>query len=80
MDRYFTTVPLAECCLERNLTIVGTMRLNQKGIPAEIKKTDKHDKLSTFYVHSKDDDLMLVPHFQNKEECKEKFGCVDIDV
>ena len=68
-------LPLAQCCLERNLTIVGTMRLNWKGIPAEIKKIDKHNKLSTFYVHSKDDDLMLISHFQNKEECKEKWLC-----
>ena len=27
MDRYFTSVPLAQWCSERNITIVGTMRL-----------------------------------------------------
>ena len=44
MDRYFTSIPLAQSCLERNITIVGTMQLNQKGIPADIKKLDKCDE------------------------------------
>ena len=44
MDRYFTSVPLAQWCLERNITIVGTMPLNWKGIPAEIKKIEKRDE------------------------------------
>ena len=36
------------------------MRLDQKGIPAKIKKIGKSDEWSTFYVYGKDDDLMLV--------------------
>ena len=60
MGRYFNSVPLAQWCLERNITIVGTMRLDRKGIPAEIEKIDKCDERSTFYVHGKNDDLILV--------------------
>ena len=37
MDRYFSSVPLAQWCSERNITIVVTMGLDGKGIPAEIK-------------------------------------------
>ena len=70
MDRHFTSVPLAQWCLERNITIVGTMWLNRKGIPAEIKKMDKHDKQSTFYIHGKDDDLMLVSYVDKKKSGK----------
>ena len=70
MDRYFTSVPLAQWCLERNITIVGTMRLDRKGIPAEIKNIDKHDEQSTFYVHGKDDDLMLVSYVDKKKSGK----------
>ena len=70
MDRYFTSVPLAQWCLERNITIVGTMRLGRKGIAAEIKKIDKRDERSTFYVYGKDDDLMLVSHVDKKESRK----------
>ena len=62
MDRYFSSVALAQWCSERNITIVGTMGLNRKGIPAEIKKTDKHDERSAFYAHGQDGDLMLVSY------------------
>ena len=68
-------LPLAQCCLERNLTIVGTMRLNWKGIPAEIKKIDKHNDQSTFYVRGKDDDRMLVPYV-DKKKSREKIVVV----
>ena len=60
MDRYFTSVPLAQWCLERNMTIVGAMRLDRKGFPAEIKKINKRDERST--IRGKDDDLMLVSY------------------
>ena len=69
-DRHFTSVPLAQWCLEGNITIVGTMQLDRKGIPAEIKKMDKHDKQSTFYIHGKDDDLMLVSYVDKKKSGK----------
>ena len=70
MNRYFTSVPLAQWCLERNIAIVGTMRLDRKGIPAEIEKIDKRDERSTFYVHDKDDDLMLVSYVDKKKSGK----------
>ena len=70
MDRYFTSVPLAQWCLERNITIVSTMRLDWKGISAEIKKIDKRDEQFTFYVHGKDDDLMLVSYVDKKKSGK----------
>ena len=37
LDRYFTSVTLAEWCLEKNITIVGTLKSNRKGIPKEMK-------------------------------------------
>ena len=73
MDRYFTSVPLAQWCLERNIAIVGTMRLDRKGIPAEIKKIDKRDERSTSYVHNKDDDLMLVSYVDKKKNRKKNM-------
>ena len=67
MDRCFTSIPLAQWSLERNITIVDTMRLDQKDLPPEIKKVDKHDERSTFYVHDKDDDLMLVSYTDKRK-------------
>ena len=69
MDRYFTSVPLAQWCLERNMTIVGAMRLDRKGFPAEIKKINKRDERST--IRGKDDDLMLVS-YENKYKSGKK--------
>ena len=73
MDRYFTSVPLAQWCLERNITIVSAMRQDSKGIPAEIKKIDKRDERSTSYVHNKDDDLMLVSYVDKKKSRKKNM-------
>ena len=70
MDGYFTSVPLAQWCLERNISIIDTMQLNWKGIPAEIKKIDRRDEQSTFYVHGKDDDLVLVSYVDKKKSGK----------
>ena len=73
MDRYFSSVPLAQWCSERNITIVGTMGLHQKGIPAEIKKTDKHDERSAFYAHGQDGDLMLVSYVDKMKSGNKNF-------
>ena len=35
LDRYFTSVTLAEWCLERNITMVGTLKSDRKGISKE---------------------------------------------
>ena len=51
MDRYFTSVSLAEWALENHFTIVGTMRLDRKGIPAEIKSVNNRQERSVLHVH-----------------------------
>ena len=51
MDRYFTSVTLAEWALDRNFTIVGTMRHDRKGIPKELKVMKNRDERSVLYVH-----------------------------
>ena len=37
LDRYFTSMAIAEWCLERNITITGTLKSDRKGIPNEMK-------------------------------------------
>ena len=37
MDRYFTSVTRAQSALEKKITIVGTMWLDRKSIPIEIR-------------------------------------------
>ena len=37
MDRLYTSVPLAEWMLDRDVTVVGTLNINRRGIPPELK-------------------------------------------
>ena len=38
-DRLYTSFPLAKWLLEKRITYVGTMELNRKGAPNELKET-----------------------------------------
>ena len=55
LDRYFTSVTLAEWCLERNITIVGTLKSYRKGIPKEIKGVADREEKSTALCYSEDE-------------------------
>ena len=51
MDRYYTTVDLAEELVkERNLTMLGTLQSNRKGIPEEFKQAKGRDVHSTLFA------------------------------
>ena len=45
-DRLYTTVPLAQWLLSHNITCVGTIQANRRGIPVEIKQLDNRKPLS----------------------------------
>lgn len=50
-DNFFTSMPLAKELLKRNLTCIGTMRSNRKGIPKRMlpdKKREIHSSRSLF--------------------------------
>lgn len=47
MDNFFTSVPLAEKLLEKNLTIVGTLRQNKRDIPPVMKPSKLREKYSS---------------------------------
>ena len=69
MDRYFTSITLVRWATEKDFTIVGTMRLDRKGIPKEIKQMENREK-STFYVHAKHEEIMLVSYIDKKKSGK----------
>ena len=50
LDRYFTSVTLAEWCLERNITIVGSIKSDRKGIPMEMKEVAGREEWFYFLV------------------------------
>ena len=73
MDRYFTSVTLAEWGLQNNFTIVGTMRHDRKGIPNELKAMTHRDEKSTLSVHRQDKEMMLVSYIDKKKSGKKNI-------
>ncbi|XP_034058307.1 piggyBac transposable element-derived protein 4-like [Gymnodraco acuticeps] len=47
MDNFFTSIPLAEKLLEKNLTLVGTLRQNKPDIPPVMKPNKLREKYSS---------------------------------
>ena len=54
LDWYFTSVALADWCFERNITIVGALKSNRKGIPKEMKGLADREEKSTAFCYSED--------------------------
>ena len=74
MDRYFTSVTIARWCSERGITIVGTMRLDRKGIPKELKQFHDREERSTTYIYACNDDIMLVSYIEKKKSGKKRHS------
>ncbi|KAJ4949471.1 hypothetical protein JOQ06_020986 [Pogonophryne albipinna] len=47
MENFFTSIPLAEKLLEKNLTIVGTLRQKKPDIPPVMKPSKSREKHSS---------------------------------
>ena len=70
VDRYFTSITLADWATSHNFSIVGTMRLDCKGIPKEIKTLEGRQEKSTLYAYQKDGEAMLVSYVDKKKSGK----------
>ena len=70
MDRYSTSVTIAQSALEKKITIVGTMRLDRKGIPKEIKSLENREERSILYVFDSDENILLVSYIDKKKSGK----------
>ena len=46
MDRYYTSIPLAEWLYDKNITCIGTLNSNRKGLPKETKETKGREENS----------------------------------
>ena len=46
MDRYYTSIPQAEWLHDKNITYIGTLNSNRKGLPKEIKETKGREENS----------------------------------
>ena len=61
MDRYFASITLADWAT-KHFSIVGTMSLDRKGIPKEIKSMDGREENSTIYAYQRNGDGLLVSY------------------
>ena len=68
MDRYFTSIPLSEWLLDRNITLVGTMKESRAGIPHDIRSTVGREEKSTTYMYNRDNskEKMLISWIDKK--------------
>ena len=46
MDCHYTSIALAEWLYDKNITCIGTLNSNRKGLPKEIKETKGREKNS----------------------------------
>ena len=70
MDSYFTSVYLATWALEKNITIVGTMNQDQKGISKEVKPVADREERTVMHVYNTKEKIMLFSYFDKKKSCK----------
>ena len=70
MDRYFTSLPVAEYLLENDITVVGTLRSHHIGLPKELTEVKDRDDLSVKYAFTEDGNIMLVSYVVKKKSGK----------
>ena len=73
LDRYFTSVTLARWCLEKKITLVGTMHHDRKGMPAELKPVAHREDKSVVHVHAENDNMILISWIDTKKSGKKNI-------
>ena len=73
MQGYFKSVSLASKALKKNITIVGTMRHDRKGIPKELKSVAKREEKSVMYIYHTKEKKMVTSYIDKKKSGKENF-------
>jgi hypothetical protein len=66
VDNFFTSISLANKLLENNITLLGTLRTNRKGIPAEMIETKNRDEYSSKFMFT--DKLQLTNYCPKKRK------------
>ena len=67
-DRYFTSV--SSWALEKNITIVGTIKHDRKGIPKELKPVSDREERSIMHVYNIREKTVLVSYVDKKKSGK----------
>ena len=70
MDCYFTLITLADWETTKHFSIIGTTRLDRKGIPTEIKSMEGCEENTTIYAYQSNDDSLLVSYINKMKAGK----------
>ena len=70
LDRHFTSITLAQWCLEKRISTVRTMRTDRKEMPKKMKESRDREEKPTKYCHSEDNKLLLVSYIDKKKKSK----------
>ena len=73
IDRYFTSISLTTWALEKNITIVGTIKYDRKGIPKELKPVADREERSAMHVYNTRDKIMFFSYIDKKENGKKNI-------
>ena len=65
MDLYYTSIPLADWPYDKNITCIGTLNSNRKGLPKEIKETKGREENSWISCKSDKGEVTLNSHVVN---------------
>lgn len=66
VDNFFTSYELAQSLLQRNITLLGTMRSNKPQIPPEFLKGNRREPLTTLFGYRQDATLCSYVPKKNK--------------
>ena len=72
-DRLYTSILLAKWLLEKRITCIGTMQLNRKGIPDELKETKNRELLSSEIYWDENSPLSISSYVVKTSKGKKKM-------
>ena len=74
LDIYFTSLSIAEWCLDKDITITGTLRKDRIGLPREMKVGDGREAKSTMWCFAGKKNADFVR--RQEEKGNENSSCV----
>ena len=77
-DRLFISIPFALWLYQKNITSLGTMQINRKGIPTEIRDIKQREPLSSEIYCQKDGRLSLSSYVVKSSTGKRMSSCCQL--
>ena len=76
-DNFFTSVPIAKSMLEKNLTLVGTIRANKRELPPQFLKSRQREEHSSIFGFA--ENMTVVSYVPQKLRCVNLLSTMHYD-